>query len=115
MVRASKSCELVIDRRGGNITGFKINLIKFLKTKSSKFVVTWTFHKSCTFCEYKPKFDFVTFKVKLANFETAQTVAKTGTQIKGSYNFDFTGKFGTTYVQMYYVHAYVIKTSWRDS
>ncbi len=31
-----------------------------------------------------------TLQVKLANFETAQTVAQTGTQIKGSYNFDYT-------------------------
>eukprot|EP00094_Tigriopus_californicus_P003329 TCALIF_03202-PA protein Name:"Similar to unc-89 Muscle M-line assembly protein unc-89 (Caenorhabditis elegans)" AED:0.27 eAED:0.27 QI:0/0.83/0.76/0.92/0.91/0.88/25/216/2842 len=30
-----------------------------------------------------------TVQVKLANFETAQTVAETGTQIKGSYNFDY--------------------------
>merc|ERR1711902_238246 len=30
-----------------------------------------------------------TVQVKLANFETTQTVAKTGTQIKGTYNFDY--------------------------
>lgn len=30
-----------------------------------------------------------TIQVKLANFETTQTVAKTGTQIKGTYNFDY--------------------------
>ena len=34
---------------------------------------------------------FFPVQVKLANFETTQTVAKTGTQIKGTYNFDFTG------------------------
>ena len=33
-----------------------------------------------------------TVQVKLANFETTQTVAKTGTQIKGTYNFDYAGK-----------------------
>lgn len=33
-----------------------------------------------------------TVQVKLVNFETTQTVAKTGTQIKGSYNFDYAGK-----------------------
>ena len=33
--------------------------------------------------------------MKLANFETTQTVAKNGTQIKGTYNFDFTGKSST--------------------
>merc|ERR1719188_516640 len=30
-----------------------------------------------------------TVRVKLANFETAQTVATNGTQIKGTYNFDY--------------------------
>merc|ERR1711988_429079 len=30
-----------------------------------------------------------TCQVKLANFETTQTVAKSGTQIKGTYNFDY--------------------------
>jgi serine/threonine protein kinase len=30
-----------------------------------------------------------TVQVKLANFETTQTVAKSGTQIKGTYNFDY--------------------------
>jgi len=30
-----------------------------------------------------------TLQVKLANFETTQTVAKTGTQVKGTYNFDY--------------------------
>merc|ERR1712107_696518 len=30
-----------------------------------------------------------TVEVKLANFETTQTVAATGTQIKGTYNFDY--------------------------
>jgi len=30
-----------------------------------------------------------TVQVKLANFETAQTVAPNGTQIKGTYNFDY--------------------------
>merc|ERR1712142_535919 len=30
-----------------------------------------------------------TVQVKLANFETTQTVAKTGTQVKGTYNFDY--------------------------
>jgi len=30
-----------------------------------------------------------TVQVKLANFETTQTVATTGTQIKGTYNFDY--------------------------
>jgi len=30
-----------------------------------------------------------TVQVKLANFETTQTVASTGTQIKGTYNFDY--------------------------
>ena len=33
-----------------------------------------------------------TVQVKLANFETTQTVSKTGTQIKGTYNFDYAGK-----------------------
>ena len=33
-----------------------------------------------------------TVQVKLANFETTQTVAKSGTQIKGTYNFDYAGK-----------------------
>ena len=33
-----------------------------------------------------------TLQVKLANFETTQTVAKTGTQVKGTYNFDYAGK-----------------------
>ena len=32
-----------------------------------------------------------TIQVKLANFETTQTVAKTGTQVKGTYNFDYAG------------------------
>ena len=32
-----------------------------------------------------------TCQVKLANFETTQTVAKSGTQIKGTYNFDYAG------------------------
>merc|ERR1711962_1214325 len=30
-----------------------------------------------------------TVQVKLANFETTQTVAKSGTQVKGTYNFDY--------------------------
>merc|ERR1712039_1117173 len=30
-----------------------------------------------------------TVQVKLANFETTQTVATNGTQIKGTYNFDY--------------------------
>ena len=30
-----------------------------------------------------------TVQVKLANFETTQTVSKSGTQIKGTYNFDY--------------------------
>merc|ERR1711910_265624 len=30
-----------------------------------------------------------TVQVKLANFETTQTVASSGTQIKGTYNFDY--------------------------
>jgi len=30
-----------------------------------------------------------TVQVKVANFETAQTVSKSGTQIKGTYNFDY--------------------------
>ncbi len=34
-----------------------------------------------------------TLQVKLANLETAQTVDKEGTEIKGSYNFDYTGGF----------------------
>ena len=34
-----------------------------------------------------------TVQVKLANFETTQTVSKSGTQIKGTYNFDYAGKF----------------------
>ena len=33
-----------------------------------------------------------TIQVKLANLETCQTVAKGGTGIKGTYNFDYTGK-----------------------
>lgn len=33
-----------------------------------------------------------TLQVKLANFETTQTVAKSGTQIKGTYNFDYAGE-----------------------
>ena len=33
-----------------------------------------------------------TVQVKLANFETTQTVSKSGTQIKGTYNFDYAGK-----------------------
>ena len=33
-----------------------------------------------------------TVQVKLVNFETTQTVSKTGTQIKGSYNFDYAGE-----------------------
>ncbi len=32
-----------------------------------------------------------TVQVKLANFETTQTVSKSGTQIKGTYNFDYAG------------------------
>ena len=32
-----------------------------------------------------------TIQVKLANLETCQTVAKQGTAIKGTYNFDYTG------------------------
>ena len=28
----------------------------------------------------------------MANFETAQTVSKSGTQIKGTYNFDYAGR-----------------------
>lgn len=32
-----------------------------------------------------------TLQVKLANLETAQTVDKEGTEIKGSYNFDYAG------------------------
>ena len=34
-----------------------------------------------------------TVQVKLANFETTQTVSKSGTQIKGTYNFDYAGMF----------------------
>ena len=34
-----------------------------------------------------------TCQVKLANFETTQTVAKSGTQIKGTYNFDYAGTY----------------------
>ena len=37
-----------------------------------------------------------TVQVKLANFETTQTVAKTGTQIKGTYNFDYAGNICCT-------------------
>ena len=33
-----------------------------------------------------------TIQVKLANMETCQTVSKNGTAIKGTYNFDYTGK-----------------------
>ena len=33
-----------------------------------------------------------TIQVKLANFETTQTVEKDGTPIKGTYNFDYAGK-----------------------
>ena len=33
-----------------------------------------------------------TIQVKLGNLETCQTVSKSGTQIKGTYNFDYTGK-----------------------
>ena len=33
-----------------------------------------------------------TVQVKVSNFETAQTVSKSGTQIKGTYNFDYAGK-----------------------
>ncbi len=40
-----------------------------------------------------------TVQVKLINFETTQTVAKTGTQIKGSYNFDYAGKQRSSYLQ----------------
>ena len=36
-----------------------------------------------------------TVQVKLTNLETCQTVAKGGTQIKGTYNFDYTGKENT--------------------
>lgn len=32
-----------------------------------------------------------TVRVKLTNMETTQTVSKSGTQIKGSYNFDYAG------------------------
>jgi serine/threonine protein kinase len=32
-----------------------------------------------------------TVQVKLVNFEVAQTVSKSGTQIKGTYNFDYAG------------------------
>ena len=35
-----------------------------------------------------------TVQVKVANFETAQTVSKSGTQIKGTYNFDYAGRRG---------------------
>ena len=34
-----------------------------------------------------------TVQVKLANFETTQTVSKSGTQIKGTYNFDYAGMY----------------------
>lgn len=34
-----------------------------------------------------------TLQVKLANLETAQTVDKEGTEIKGSYNFDYAGEY----------------------
>ena len=30
-----------------------------------------------------------TLQVKLANFETTQTVSKSGSQVKGTYNFDY--------------------------
>ena len=33
-----------------------------------------------------------TLKVKLINLETTQTVSNSGTQIKGTYNFDYSGK-----------------------
>lgn len=38
-----------------------------------------------------------TIQVKLANFETTQTVSKSGTQIKGTYNFDYAGTLKITY------------------
>ena len=38
-----------------------------------------------------------TVQVKLVNFETTQTVAREGTQIKGSYNFDYAGKANATF------------------
>lgn len=56
-----------------------------------------------------------TVQVKVANLETCQTVSKTGTQIKGCYNFDYTGNIllinthfiSNTYIPLFRTLIYI--------
>ena len=43
-----------------------------------------------------------TVQVKLANFETTQTVGKSGTQVKGTYNFDYAGELALAQQPIYH-------------
>ena len=58
-----------------------------------------------------------TLQVKLANLETAQTVDKEGTEIKGSYNFDYTGGFCAKFAHSFDKCApklHIVSTSLRN-